>query len=556
MQRTRWVVLSLLALVLIAYGSYTWTNALLDSMFAYRSPLRASSPPPGVPLGQALTSRVVMVIVDALREDTSRKADVMPFLNQLRSRGAWAVMYSQPPSWSQTSWTTLCTGAWPEINDAPAINVDYDKMWPWTQDNIFAAVKRAGLKTAVSGYDWWEKLILPEWRDADFFTRGEDDAADRDVLDAALPWLTSGEHQFVLIHFDQVDYAGHYEGGPRDPRWNAAATRSDAMIQQIAGVLDFKQDTLIVLSDHGQIDRGGHGGQDPITLVEPFIMVGAGVKPGQYPDVQMVDVAPTVAALLGTNIPAASEGRPLLPMLYADANRQAQVNAAWSIQQDMVASAYEKAIGAARQPGATAQERIARAPHSLPATSHLLRLGIVLIALLGGAAVLIWKRGHDVVLLFLAAILYVVFYNLVYAVMAGNVYSMSSVSGGATGFVVEIAKYTLLAVIPAWLIAMLLSNAFRRGALHAAQATFGFSFIAIFLLYLPALIGFAVNGATVTWRLPEPLIIFVHFTNLIQAMLVAVLGIVLSGIAALVSRGMTADRRPQTARHDQAKELV
>ena len=103
---------------------------------------------------------------------------------------------------------------------------------------------------------------------------------------------------------------------------------------------------------------------------------------------------------------------------------------------------------------------------------------------------------------------------------------------------------------------MLLSNASRQSALHAAQATFGFAFITISLLYLPALIGFAVNGATVTWRLPEPLIIFVHFTNLIQAMLVAVLGIVLSGIAALIGRGMTADRRPQTARPGQAKELA
>jgi len=37
-----------------------------------------------------------------------------------------------------------------------------------------------------------------------------------------------------------------------------------------------------------------------------------------------------------------------------------------------------------------------------------------------------------------------------------------------------------------------------------------------------------------TWHLPNPLVIFLHFTNLIQAMFVAVLGIVLSSIAALV----------------------
>ena len=82
--------------------------------------------------------------MDALREDTSRQPDVMPFLDQLRGQGAWAVMHSQPPSYSEPAWTTLATGAWPEINDAPPINLEYDQLWPWTQDNIFAMAKRAG----------------------------------------------------------------------------------------------------------------------------------------------------------------------------------------------------------------------------------------------------------------------------------------------------------------------------------------------------------------------------------------------------------------------------
>ncbi len=537
MLRVRWIVLSVIVLALVAYGSYTWANALLDSMFAYRSPLASSPPAPGAPLGQPLTSRVVLAVVDALRDDTSRKPDVMPFLNQLRGQAAWTTMHSQPPSWSEPGWTTICTGAWPEINDAPPINLEYDKIWPWTQDSIFSAAKRAGLKTAVSGYYWWERFIAPDNRDAGFFTPGEDDAADRDVLNAAMPWLTQGDYQFVLIHLDQVDYAGHNEGGPRDPRWNAAATRADAMLKQIAGTLDFSKDTLIVLSDHGQIDRGGHGGQDPITLVEPFVMIGAGVKPGRHPDIQMVDVAPTLAILLGTNIPASSEGKPLMQMLDVDANRQAQISVEWTAQQDTVASAYEKAIGAPKQAGATAQERIAAAHHGRDLGNDLLRLAIVLVVVLGGAGMLIWKRSRDVVMLFFAALLYVVVYNVIFAILAGNVYSMSTVpTAGATAFVVEIAEFTAIAVLLAWLAAMLLTGAFRCGALHAAQGTYGFAFVTIYLLFLPASLGFAVNGAVTTWRLPDPLLIFLHFTNLIQAMFVAVLGIVLSGIAALVGR--------------------
>jgi hypothetical protein len=541
MFRARWMVLSVIALLSIAYGSFTWVNAIMDFLFAYRSPLAAAPPAPGAPLGQPQTSRVVLVIVDALREDTSRKPDVMPFLVQLRRQGAWAAMRSQPPSFSQPAWTTIATGAWPEINDAAPINVDTDKIWPWTQDHIFAAAKRAGFKTAVSGYDWWKEYIPPAQRDAGFFTPGEDDAADRDVVNAAMPWLTGGGYQLVLIHLDQVDYAGHHEGGPRDPRWNAAAARVDAQIKQIAGALDWSKDTLIVVSDHGQIDRGGHGGQDPVVLVEPFVMVGAGIKPGQYPDIQQVDLAPTMAVLLGTNIPESSEGKPLTQMLAVSADRQAQINAAWNTQQDVVASAYEKAIGAPRQAGATAQERIAAAQHGRQVGADLLRLVITLVVALAGAGILIWKRSRDVAMLFFAAILYTLVYNLIFAVVTGNVYSLSTVpTSGATGLTIEIAEFTLIAVILAWLAAMLVSGAFRRGPLHAAQATYGFAFITIYLLLLPALLGFAVNGAVTTWRLPDFLLAFLHFTNLMQAMLVAALSIVLSGVAALIGWRMKA----------------
>ena len=79
-------------------------------------------------------------------------------------------------------------------------------------------------------------------------------------VDAALPWLQSAEYQLVLIHLDQVDYAGHHEGGPQDPRWNQAAQRADDLLAEILAAVDLEQDTLLVVSDHGQIDPGGHGG--------------------------------------------------------------------------------------------------------------------------------------------------------------------------------------------------------------------------------------------------------------------------------------------------------
>ena len=336
---------SIIVSLVIAALSYFWGTALMDSLFAFRSPLHEDPPQAGRSLGEPLTRRVVLVLIDALRADTAADAGVMPSLAELRRGGASSTMHSQPPSYSAPGYSVLFTGAWPDVSDGPALNPDFDDIPVWTQDDLFSAAHRSGLKTAVSGYNYFEKLIPQAAVDASFYTAGEDAAADREVLDAALSWLKSGDYQLVLIHIDQVDYAGHHEGGPRDPRWNEAASRSDALLQEIATHLDLTQDTLLVFSDHGQIDMGGHGGHDPVTLIEPFVAAGSGILPGKYPDIQMVDLAPTVAALLGTNIPASAQGRILTGMLRLTPGQIQTMNEIQSYQQVNLANAYTAAIG-------------------------------------------------------------------------------------------------------------------------------------------------------------------------------------------------------------------
>jgi hypothetical protein len=163
----------------------------MDSLFAYRSPLHASPPDPGVGSGVRTTRRLVFNLVDALREDTSLKPDVMPYLNELRRQGAWATMHSRPLSYSEPGYATLLVGAWPDLHDGPAANLEYEDIPSFTQDNLFSAARRAGLKTAISGYYWFEKLVPQDAVDVGFYTPGEDRLADDQVVAAALPWLAT-----------------------------------------------------------------------------------------------------------------------------------------------------------------------------------------------------------------------------------------------------------------------------------------------------------------------------------------------------------------------------
>ncbi len=524
-----WVAVGLaLSLALLA-GGYVWVTGTMDGMYAYRSPLKDRPPAPAESAAPALTRRVVMLLIDGLRYDTAQNETVMPALAGLRASAASARMHSRPLSFSQPGYATLLTGAWPELNDGPAVNLDRDLIPTITQDTLFSAARRAGLSTAVSGYDWFEKLLAPEDVTFSFYTPGEDAAADRQVVDAALPWLRARQGRLVLIHLDQVDYAGHHEGGPRDPRWNAAAARADGLLGEILAALDLSQDTLLVVSDHGHIDRGGHGGTDAITLLEPFVLAGSGVIPGQYGEVQMVDAAPTLAALLGINLPASTQGAPLLDALSLAPTGRAALEAASQAQQARLAADYRQAIGmlpplwtdttSGAQGIALAQAaRLARErwPRAILAALTVLALGRLVFGSL--------PRRR---LRLLAGLVYLMVFNLGYALVSAKTYSLSSFSG---------ANDLLLTACGWGLAALLAAGAFyawraglplRRPAEMSAGLLELWTALAL-LLSLPILFSYALNGFQPTWILPEFVSAFVSLLAGVNLLVCGLTGVLLA----------------------------
>ena len=539
MKKSGWIALGIIACLAITAGAYFHVTGLMESLFVYRSPLHSQPPAPGPALGAPLTHRVVFVLVDALRDDTSHKPAVMPFLNELRGQAAWATIHSRTPSYSDPGWTVLMTGAWPDISDGPAMNTPYEETPAWTQDNLFSAAHRAGLATAVSGFNWWEKLIPQAAVDVHFYTPGEDQAADRQVMDAALPWLKSGNYPFILIHIDQVDYAGHYQGGPRSPNWDAAATRADALLKEIVSYLNLTQDTVIIVSDHGQIDQGGHGGQEAINLVEPLVLAGAGVKPGQYADIQQVDVAPTVAVLLGLNIPATAQGFVKTDMLALTAGQKAAVDAAQLTQKSQLAAAYLASIGSsAKLPASSSASTLVLAMDAAKTkrlnSERLPRLILALLLAAIPAVVLIVKRSKTIAWWVGGALIYLILYHFQYAILAGRTYSLSSVLD-ANDFIMSTGITSAMALLFAWLAMSLGLRLFNKPTRQAAMYSLGFVFITLYLLALPIAWSYALNGGLLSWTLPDVASRFLEVLFTLQGMIVAVTGLLLTGMSALIT---------------------
>jgi len=538
----RWwkIVLSYVGCITVATGAYFLTTGMMDSIFSFRSPLHAAPPQAGPAVSQPISRQVVVVLIDGLRLDTSLDESVMPTLASLRKVGASAVMHSRAPSYSAPSYSVIFTGAWQSLSDGPAFNLEYADIPVWTQDNLFSAVKRAGGTSAISGYNWFEKLVPQDTLSASYYTPGEDNAADRAVVDAALPWIAAGDTQLILVHIDQVDYAGHHEGGARSQNWQAAANRSDGMLAEILERMDLSQDTLLVISDHGHILMGGHGGGDPDVIVEPFVLAGKGVIPGEYADLQMVDIAPTLSLLLGANIPASSQGQPQIELLELSDEVKAELASQVVSQQTQLVKAYAAAIQAPApslpdQGGVRDfQAILSNLQSNRLMVERLPRIGIAFLIIIAGLWLLFRFQKQETWWLLLGASLTAFVFLVKYNLIDGYPFTFSAIPG-VTDFVIYIAKATLIGVVLAWAALALLRGWFRKLPKEAAAKSLWLTFATLWLISLPVLIGFGWNGLIAKWILPEMTLALLALLYLAQALIVAGSGVIFSLLAAGIS---------------------
>jgi len=439
------IILSVMMLLIIAPGSYLWAMVLLDSLYKYESPLKGQ-----LSLGQPtqpLVQQVVLVIVDGLRYDVSLE---MPYLNSLREEGASAVMVGIPSPASQPAWTTLVSGAGLEINGAPFLDPEHlNEIQPIAVDHLFVQVKRAGFTGGLAGSNWWQKMVPDRFLYAQFFVE-DDDAADEQVVDTALRFLKNFHLNYLLIHLNQVDHASHEYGADRS-QYRQTALRVDAHLRDIAQATNVQRNVLIVVSDYGHIKRGERGRYGQVALTAPFVMVGPAVVPGDYGHIAPGDVAPTVAALLGTAVPSAAQRPIRFDMLRMDKVQRAVKQVTQAQQRVEWGQAYLRSIGSGTLSetaegdalvatssllvknyqstytlGELAVQQIdkemeqARARH-IQGERVQRRIG-PLVAILAPFPLIWWKRSKRLGILILAALLTVAIYHLLF-IREGNIYS-------------------------------------------------------------------------------------------------------------------------------------
>ena len=78
--------------------------------------------------------------------------------------------------------------------------------------------------------------------------------------------------------------------------------------------------TVLLTSDHGATDSGGHGGASDVETTAPLYAFGPGIAAGARVNINQIDLAPTLSCLLGLPFPATFLGRPTVELFAEPAS--------------------------------------------------------------------------------------------------------------------------------------------------------------------------------------------------------------------------------------------
>ena len=534
--------------VLLGIGFVYWQHLLITSLRSYRSFLTNTLLLPGDSLTPQ-TERVVLVVIGGLGIDALQAAD-MPTFERLQESGASALMFGQPPSYDHPTWLTIVSGVQPRFTNGRLFEIEPASLPPLELNTIFHNAMQQGVSTALVGPEVWRSMLGPDLLSASIFTRFAGPQGDRQLFDNLKPLLLETSPELLLIYINQINDAGRRSGGADSHNYREAIQAVDLYLNELVSMLDFDQTTLIITADHGHIEHGGYGGHDPVVLQLPLVIVGQKTIPGAYSPVQQADIAPTIATLLGTSLPAANQGRPLTEMLQlSDADRAAAM-IALARQRNNLAEAYLQALNAPlpdsseinkaqgfmtndnyRGAAQLAQllveqvdQTIAEAEAAQLRAERNDRLIIIMAGGIGLIAFIFWRRSALwLQALFTAAVIVGVYHGLY--LLEQQPYSFSAVADLDTiGDAIRLRVALSMAVGSLFFIILLALQQYTR---HYTIMLSGYEMILFVTLGFmgPALYAFWQYGLSVSWFFPDMSLLFLQVTGLEQALYAIVIGI-------------------------------
>ncbi|MFI9061325.1 alkaline phosphatase family protein [Streptomyces sp. NPDC053429] len=296
------------------------------------TPATAAGPATGASTSasaSAVSDKVLVIGLDGVVLDRLKAADA-PHLHGLMSQGltARSTLYANPMAATSSGpgWSTIATGVWPDkhgVKDNTFTGKNYA-----AHPDFLTRIENADPALNTYAATDWEPLtstdaggpVFSAKVDKRLSLKGDRDGygtEDPKIADAASAELRDQNPDAAFVYFGQVDGAGHSYGAASQQYLDAIA-RVDTLVGRLLTAVQARPAyalenwKILVTTDHGHTDPGGHGGS---TLQErgTFVIAkGAGIPAGSVrDDVRLVDVAATALAQVGVDPGPAVDGIPL-----------------------------------------------------------------------------------------------------------------------------------------------------------------------------------------------------------------------------------------------------
>uniref|UniRef100_A0AAY4E8D9 GPI ethanolamine phosphate transferase 2 C-terminal domain-containing protein n=1 Tax=Denticeps clupeoides TaxID=299321 RepID=A0AAY4E8D9_9TELE len=285
----------------------------------------------------ALFKRVVVVLIDALREDfvfgpSGRK--YMPYTRHLVERGSSHsfVARAKPPTVTMPRIKALTTGSIPGFIDV-VMNLNSPVL---LEDNLIWQAKAAGKKIIFYGDDTWVRLFPKHFMEHDgttsFFVTDYTEV-DNNVTRHLDSTLKRDDWDVLILHYLGLDHIGHISG-PHSSLVGPKLVEMDDVLKKIHTSLISREsegtlpNLLVLCADHGMSETGSHGGSSEPEINTPIVFISPAFKRKVAmetpPVVEQVDLAPTLALALGLPISQNSVGC-VIPAVFEETSLREQL---------------------------------------------------------------------------------------------------------------------------------------------------------------------------------------------------------------------------------------
>ncbi len=247
--------------------------------------------------------KVILISIDGMRPDGVLNCG-NPFVEEMMKKGSHALdARTVIPSVTLPCHTSMFHSVTPERHGITT-NTYMPQVRPI--NGLAEQIKMMGGKCAMFyGWEPLRDITRPgslQW--AEYFNAYADEHTDGILTDRALECIEKYHPDFVFLYMVETDEKGGHDAGWMSETYLDYVSHAIGNVKRVIEAAG-EEYTVIVTADHGGHDRA-HGTEMPEDMTIPMFFVGSEFEPGKaIGNVSILDLAPTIAKIMG--VPAARE---------------------------------------------------------------------------------------------------------------------------------------------------------------------------------------------------------------------------------------------------------